>query len=167
MVTQPRLYDEDVVLWTQLLAEVLNAEVLEAMRAGGHPDVRYSHGFLFQQLVEGPRAVGEVAANLGVTSQAVSKAARELEALGYLERTPDPEDARVRRLALTARGRDALETGRAARAALNRRLADALGAGRTEAAAATLADAMRELGAMDAVRGRRIRPAQALPREGR
>jgi DNA-binding MarR family transcriptional regulator len=167
MVTQPRLYDKDLVLWTQLLAEVLNAEVLDALRAGGHPDVRYSHGFLFQQLVEGPRAVGDVAANLGVTSQAVSKAARELEALGYLERSADPADARVRRLGLSARGRDALETGRAARAALNQRLARALGAERTAAAAATLADALRELGALDAVRGRRVRPAQALPREGR
>ena len=46
---------------------------------GEHPELRYSHGFVFQQLVEGPRAVGEVAENLGVTSQAVSKAARELD----------------------------------------------------------------------------------------
>ena len=54
------------MLWTQLLGEVLNAEILERMRAE-HPDVRYSHGFVFQQLVEGPRPVGEVAENLGVT----------------------------------------------------------------------------------------------------
>ena len=138
MVTQPELHDNDLVLWTQLLAEVLNAEVLARLR-GEHPELRYSHGFVFQQLVEGPRAVGEVAENLGVTSQAISKAARELEALGYVERTPDPVDARVRRLALTARGRAAVESGRAIRAALNRELADALGAERrAQAAAGTL-----------------------------
>ena len=141
MVTQPGLHDKDFVLWTQLLAEVLNAEVLERLRAE-HPDMRYSHGFVFQQLVEGPRAVGEVAENLGVTSQAISKAARELEALGYLERSPDPDDARVRRLALSERGRAAVEAGRAARAALNRELADALGVERVEAAARTLMDAL-------------------------
>ena len=79
MVTQPGLHDNDLVLWTQLLGEVLNAEILERLRAE-HPAVRYSHGFVFQQLVEGPRPVGEVAENLGISSQAISKAARELEA---------------------------------------------------------------------------------------
>lgn len=155
MVTQPGLHDNDFVLWTQLLAEVLNAEVLERLRAE-HPEVRYSHGFVFQQLVEGPRAVGEVAENLGVTSQAISKAARELEGLGYLERTPDPADARIRRLALSERGRAAVEAGRSARAALNRELADALGVERVEQAARTLMDALSARGAMPAVRDRRV-----------
>ena len=40
MVTQPELQDKDLVLWTQLLAEVLNVEVLERLSAE-HPDVRY------------------------------------------------------------------------------------------------------------------------------
>ena len=97
MVAQPELHDKDLVLWVTLLAEVLNAETLAALR-DEHPDIRYSHGFLFQQLVEGPRPVGEVATNLGVTSQAVSKMVRELEALGYVTRVADPDDARVRRV---------------------------------------------------------------------
>jgi hypothetical protein len=75
MVTQPGLHDQDLVLWTQLLGEVFNVEVLERLGAE-HPDVRYAHGFLIQQLVEGPRPVGEIAENLGVTSQAVSKGRR-------------------------------------------------------------------------------------------
>jgi DNA-binding MarR family transcriptional regulator len=154
MVTQSGLHDKDFVLWTQLLAEVLNAEMLERLHAE-HPDVRYSHGFVFQQLVEGPRPVGEVAENLGVTSQAISKAARELEALGYIERTPG-EDARVRRLALTERGRAAVEAGREIRSALNAELADALGAERVADAARTLMDALSARGAMPAVHARRV-----------
>jgi DNA-binding MarR family transcriptional regulator len=154
MVTQPGLHDKDFVLWTQLLAEVLNTEVIERLRAE-HPDLRYSHGFVFQQLVEGPRPVGEVAENLGVTSQAISKAARELETLGYIERTPG-EDARVRRLALTDRGRAAVQAGRDIRAALNAELAAALGEERVLAAAATLRDALSARGAMPAVRARRV-----------
>jgi len=75
MVAQPELQDKDFVLWALLLAERLNVETLELLRAA-HPDIRYAHGFLFQQLVEGPRPVGEVAENLGVTSQAISKMAR-------------------------------------------------------------------------------------------
>jgi DNA-binding MarR family transcriptional regulator len=167
MVTQPELHDKDLVLWTQLLAESLNAATLDALRERGHPELRYSHGFLFQQLVEGARPVGEIAANLGVTSQAVSKSVRELEALGYVERVVDAADARVRRVALTARGRDAVEASRSIRASLNAQFATSLGADRVHAAAATLADAVRESGALDAVRLRRVRPAQGLGGEGR
>jgi DNA-binding MarR family transcriptional regulator len=167
MVTQPGLHGQDLVLWTQLLAEALNARILDALRARGHPELRYSHGFLFQQLVEGARPVGEIAANLGVTSQAVSKAVREVEALGYVERVTDAADARVRRVALTARGRDAVKASREIRAALNAQFAGTLGADRTEAAAATLAAALEAAGGLDAVRGRRVRPAQGLSKGGR
>src|SRR3954451_2175526 len=111
MVAQHGLHDKDLTLWVTLLAEVFNQETLAALRVD-HPDVRSSHGFLFQQLVDGPRPVGEIAANLGVTSQAISKMVRELEALEYVERVVDALDARVRRVDLTARGRAAIQVGR-------------------------------------------------------
>jgi len=167
MVTQPGLYDKDLVLWTQLLAETLNTRMMDGLRERGHAQLRYSHGFLFQQLVEGARPVGEIAANLGVTSQAVSKSVRELEALGYVSRSADPDDARVRRVALTDRGRDAVDAAREIREALNSRFASALGDERAAATAAALADAVRESGALDAVLGRRVPPAQGLGGEGR
>src|SRR3954463_10844285 len=118
MVAQPELHDSDLVLWVSLLAEVLGSESLTALRAE-HPEVRFAHGFLFQQLVDGPRPVGEIAGNLGVTSQAVSKTVRELEQLGYVARGPDPADGRVRQVGLTEHGHAVLEAGRAARAELN------------------------------------------------
>jgi DNA-binding MarR family transcriptional regulator len=158
MVTQPGLHDNDLVLWTQLLAEVVNGEIVERLRAA-HPRVRYAHGFLIQQLVEGPRPVGEIASDLGVTSQAISKSVRELEGLGYVERSSDPGDARVRRIALTEAGRAVLEAGRSARAQLNAELADVLGEDRVAATAATLREALQARGAMPAVRARRVRSA--------
>ena len=86
MVTQPGLHDNDLVLldascWARCSTPRSSTRCAPSTR-----EVRYSHGFLIQQLVEGPRPVGEIAENLGVTSQAVSKAVRELEALGYVER---------------------------------------------------------------------------------
>ncbi|MDA0174278.1 MarR family transcriptional regulator [Solirubrobacter taibaiensis] len=122
---------------------------------------------LFQQLVEGPRPVGEVAENLGVTSQAISKTARELEDLGYVERTPSPADARVWLLALSGRGRAAVEASRAARAALNAELVATLGTAQVEAAAKTMRFALESRNAMQAVTSRRVRSAQGLPGEGR
>ena len=90
MVAQPELHDNDLVLWTHAARRGAQRRDRSQRLRAEHPEVRYSHGFLFQQLVEGPRPVGEIAANLGVTSQAVSKMARELEALGYVERVADP-----------------------------------------------------------------------------
>jgi DNA-binding MarR family transcriptional regulator len=161
MVAQSGLHDKDFVLWVLLLAERLNAETLVALRAE-HPDVRYSHGFLFQQLVEGPRPVGEIAENLGVTSQAVSKMVRELEALGYVSRVADPDDARVRRVGLTERGQAAIEAGRSVRKRLNDELAHALGEDRLHIAAGTLKEALAARGAMSEVQSRRVRSAQEL-----
>ena len=158
VVTQPRLHD-DLVLGILLAGEALGAEVLERVRAAGHPDVRYAHGFLFQVLVPGPRTVGDVAGALGISSQAVSKAVAELEALGYVERRADPADARRRLLALTARGQDAVQAGRDARAALGEELAASIGPERAAAAAAAIADGLEARGAMAAIRARRVRPA--------
>src|SRR3954463_3015348 len=147
MVTQLGLHDNDFVLWPQLLGEVLGLEMVERLRVE-HPDIRYGHGFLIQQLVEGPRPVGEIAANLGVTSQAVSKTVRELEALGYADRRPDPADGRIRRVALTKRGRAVLEAGRAVRAEINAELIAELGEKRVIAAARVLRAALDSRGAM-------------------
>src|SRR3954447_18714150 len=159
MVTQPGLYDTDLVLWTQLLAEALNTRMMEGLRERGHSELRYSHGFLFQQLVEGSRPVGEIAENLGVTSQAVSKSVRELEALGYVDRSADRADGRIRRVGLTERGRAVLEAGRSIRARLNAELVDALGGERVEVAAQTLKAALEARGALPAVLDRRVAPA--------
>lgn len=159
MVAQPWLNDNELVLWAQLAGELLSAEVLARIRAAGHPAARVSHGFLVQQLVDGPRSVGEVAAALGVTPQAVSKLAGEMERLGYVRRAPAPGDARVRLLELTDRGRELREAARAARAAIDGELRAALGAERVEAAAATLMAAVEARGGMEAVLARRVRPA--------
>jgi DNA-binding MarR family transcriptional regulator len=159
VVSQPWSQDDDLVLWTLLLAEELNAAALERLQRQ-HPAIRYAHGFLFQQLVDGARPVGVLAEALGVTSQAVSKTSRELERLGYVTRTRDPRDGRVHRLALTAQGRAALRAGGEIRAQLNRELEQALGPDRAHTAARALRAA---LAAMAMGSG----PAQDLSSEGR
>ena len=139
-----------------LAGETLGAEVLARVQAAGHPRVRYAHGFLFQVLVPGPRAVGDVAAALGISSQAVSKAVAELEALGYVERGTDDEDARVRRVQLSGRGREALAATRRARERLQGRLASRAGEKTVKDARRLLARLLDELGGAGAVRRRRV-----------
>ena len=150
----------DLVLAALLTGLALNERVAGRLRDGGFADVRFSHGFVFQHLVPGPLPVGELARRMGVSQQAASKAAAELERLGYLERTTDPTDARVRRLALSARGRAAVQAGRAARAAVADELAAALGRERAAALRAGLLDALEAAGGLEAVRARRVPPVR-------
>jgi DNA-binding MarR family transcriptional regulator len=146
----------DAVTALYLSGLALTTEALRRLHAAGHPDLRISHGFVVQHLVVGPVRIGDLAARMGVTQQAASKAVTELEALGYLERSADPADGRVRRVGLSARGVEAVSATRAVRAEIERELAAALGAQRLEAARHTALDALEWAGGAEAVRGRRV-----------
>ncbi len=150
----------DVVLAALFAGLALNERVTARLHAGGFDDVRFSHGFVFQHLVPGPLPVGELARRMDVSQQAASKAAGELERLGYLERTPDPADARVRRLGLSERGRAAVAAGREARAAVAAELEAALGAPRARRLRRDLLAALEAAGGLKAVRARRVPPVR-------
>ena len=150
----------DVVLAALFAGLALNERVTERLHGAGFADVRFSHGFVFQHLVPGPLPVGALARRMGVSQQAASKAAAELERLGYVERVVDADDARVRRLALSERGRAAVAAGRAARAAVADELAEALGPRRTATLRRALLDTLDAAGGLDAVRGRRVPPVR-------
>ncbi|MFC4493474.1 MarR family winged helix-turn-helix transcriptional regulator [Streptomyces ovatisporus] len=135
-----------------------SGHVQEQLAARGHGDLRFSHGYVFQHLIDAQPTVGELAAELEMTQQGASKTVAELERLGYTERAPDPRDARVRRVRLTARGREAVEASRQARAELEERLAARFGEGRLAEHRELLAELLQELGGTAVVRARRVRP---------
>jgi MarR family transcriptional regulator, organic hydroperoxide resistance regulator len=63
---------------------------------------------------------GEIARRLGVATPTIVNTATRMEEAGLVVRRPDPADARLVRLYLTARGRAVREPVREARAALER-----------------------------------------------
>jgi DNA-binding MarR family transcriptional regulator len=149
--------DLDLTLAALFAGYALNDEVQRRLHAAGFEGLRFSHGFLVQHLVAGERTVGELAELMGVTQQAVSKTVGELETLGYLDRRARAGDARVRPVALTQKGRRAIETARAARAEVVAELRSELGPRRVDAATALLRDVLRAQGAMPDIRRRRVR----------
>lgn len=64
---------------------------------------------------DGPRSIGELAATESVRPQSMSQTISELEGEALIERRPDEHDGRRTQIALTARGRQALDADRAAR----------------------------------------------------
>ena len=72
-------------------------------RAGIH-DMRPPFGFVIRALSERERTLTELAELLGVSKQAAIKVVDEMEARGFLTRSADPDDRRVKVLRLTPKG---------------------------------------------------------------
>ena len=72
----------------------------------------------------------ELAAQLRISKQALNYLLGELERLGYLQRRPDPDDLRSKRIALTPRGETVVRVIRETVAALEREWEAQLGAKR-------------------------------------
>jgi DNA-binding MarR family transcriptional regulator len=148
----------DLSLAALFAGYALNEEVRRRIEAQGFEGLRFSHGFLVQRLVEDEQPIAALARALEVTQQAVSKTVAELERLGYVRRRPAPRDARVRLVALTDRGRAAVEAAREERLAVVAELRDRLGPRRVDAATRLLREVLDVHGATASVRSRRVRP---------
>lgn len=70
----------------------------------------------------------DVAANAGMSKQAVKPLIDHLEQCGYLERVPDPDDHRAQRIRTTWRGKQLMRTAAAIITAIDQEIADKLGA---------------------------------------
>src|SRR5512133_1469644 len=84
--------------------EAVQRQMLERLHEHGFTD--FDAAFLNVFQYPGPQGARptELAARLGVSKQALNYLLGELERLGYLERRPDPDDQRSKRIALTPRG---------------------------------------------------------------
>lgn len=73
----------------------------EALAAAGHTDITRAQGKLLQRVHEDGSRVTELAESAQVTKQTAGYLVDQLERAGYLERVPDPTDARARLVRLT------------------------------------------------------------------
>jgi DNA-binding MarR family transcriptional regulator len=88
--------------------------MLERLHDHGFADLDAPHLIVFQY--PGPQGArpSELAARLRISKQALNYLLGQLEQLDYLKRTPDPDDARSKRIALTERGTAAIHVIREA-----------------------------------------------------
>jgi DNA-binding MarR family transcriptional regulator len=102
-------------------------EVVVELERQGHPGVTATHEFALQAIDGGAQSASELGRSLGVSKQAASKTIAALEDLHYLDRQDDPQDARRKRLAVTARGHEMMTIGARAFDFLRTRLATQVG----------------------------------------
>lgn len=88
--------------------------MLERLHERGFDDLDAAHLNVLQY--PGPQGMrpSDLAARLRISKQALNYLLRDLERRGYIERRPDPEDMRSRRIVLTRRGQSAVRVIREA-----------------------------------------------------
>ena len=124
------------------LIDQLHAELAEQ----GHPEVRPVHGFALQAVGVRGASASEIGRRLGVSKQAAGKTVDRLEALGYVERADDPDDARRKLVRLTPRGIDVLNRSAHIFDRLRERWVARLGAGRVADLEASLRTVVPDAG---------------------
>lgn len=108
--------------------EIFEDEIVEGIRRRGFCDFSLTDSYPLRNLrAEGSR-ISLMADRARVTKQTMSELVADLEARGYVQRHPDPDDGRAKRVKLTERGREVIGAARAAHLELLERWTDILGA---------------------------------------
>src|SRR3954468_21405383 len=107
--------------------EAVQRRMLERLHERGFADFDAAYLGVFQY--PGPEGArpSDLAAQLRISKQALNYLLGELERLGYLERRPDPDDLRSKRIVLSKRGKAAVAVIRDAVAESERIWAEQLG----------------------------------------
>ena len=107
--------------------EAVQRHMLERLRERGFDDFDRAYFAVFRY--PGPQGARptDLAAQLGISKQALNYLLRELERLGYLEREPHPDDLRSKRIVVTERGVAAVGVIRQAIAEMEAAWAERLG----------------------------------------
>jgi DNA-binding MarR family transcriptional regulator len=110
--------------------EAVQRRMLARLHERGFDDLDAAHLNVFRYPGPQGERPSELAARLGMSKQALNYLLGELERLGYLERRPDPDDLRSKRIAITRRGVAAARVMREAAAEMESAWARQLGAER-------------------------------------
>lgn len=89
--------------------DVIREAIITGLHEHGYTDLTPAHFPVLRYPGPQGRRPVDLAAEAGMTKQAMNYLLGQLEALGYLERRADPDDGRSRRVHLTARGEAIVE----------------------------------------------------------
>ncbi|HSK96533.1 MAG TPA: MarR family transcriptional regulator [Euzebyales bacterium] len=129
----------------RLLHQHYAQEIDAALREAGFDAIRPAHANVFAFARPEGIHVSELANASQVRKQTMAQAVEQLEALGYVERRPDPRDGRARLVFLTERGRAVRPICVAAGRRVEQRWADLIGDDAVEGMRRTMQDLLRRL----------------------
>lgn len=106
----------------------MEAHVSEYLTAAGYDDITPAQHRVFQRVTAQGVRIGQLARQAMVTKQTATFIVQQLEKSGYVERVPDPTDARARLVCQSARGGELVQVARRAGQQIESSWASHLGA---------------------------------------
>lgn len=133
-------------------ARLLDEQALARVRERTGIGLRRAHTSLFPHIDLAGTRLTELAQRVGVSKQAIAPLVDELVEMGVVERIPDPDDARAKRIRFAShRGRSGILAGLAVLAELEAELAAAIGKRKLTQLHALLVEVLRVLEARDTI----------------
>lgn len=86
----------------------MESAVMAALKSHGH-DIPLNQARVFQRIAPEGSRLAELAEAAQVSKQTVGSIVDQLERAGYVQRIPDPSDARARLVTLTEKGHELVE----------------------------------------------------------
>jgi DNA-binding MarR family transcriptional regulator len=134
------MVEPNTALLMFISARYAEERIFGALVRAGYDDLTPAMARLAAQLADEGSRVTDLAERARITKQSASALVDLLERAGYVERVPDPADARARLVTIAARGREAQRVARREERAIEREWTRLLGAERMRALRAGLAD---------------------------
>ncbi|MFI6604022.1 MarR family winged helix-turn-helix transcriptional regulator [Nonomuraea sp. NPDC050536] len=105
----------------------MESRVMEALAAAGFDDITLAQSRVFQRVGPDGTRLTDLAEQARVSKQTTTFLVDQLERAGYVERVPDPTDARARLVRIASRGREAVAMARQIEAEVEAEWASHLG----------------------------------------
>ncbi|NBH07901.1 MarR family winged helix-turn-helix transcriptional regulator [Amycolatopsis sp. SID8362] len=119
--------DPDLGVLSGRLLFAVQRELFATLAAQGFDDLKPRHGAVLAYLDDGGVRATELSRSSGQHKQIIGTLVDELEALGYVERRPDPRDRRAKLICPTGRGLAQMRAADAIMAAIQRRHEERVG----------------------------------------
>jgi len=108
-VTGPEQIEElNTGLLLYIPYRAMEVQVFKALAAAGYQDFTPAQARVFQRIAPGGSRLTDLAEQATITKQSAGFLVDQLERAGYVERVPDPSDARARLIRISERGRQTL-----------------------------------------------------------
>jgi DNA-binding MarR family transcriptional regulator len=125
-------------------ARAVDREIDEALHDRGIWELRPNHARNLLLVDRTGTRLSELAHRAGITKQRMMQVVDELQSMGYVRRTPDPDDARAKVVRLTAKGLRHRAEARRALLAVEARARRRLGGRRYDQFSSMLEDLVSE-----------------------